>query len=265
MFFLVFRNTISENTYPMVPKSLTPQPRRPLLGRLKATFKLLFMAPPEREKIHSMYNQLRQEYVLDMARHHFHKREDDPAPLYGMELLDIGCGANPINTFMALSGANVTAVDPNAKALEEAQLQAEAYGLNINFINGRVESLLPSGKTYDIILCLDVLEYIENLDRFLWCLRQMLKPNGVLIFSAINKKPKSWFVHIFLSEILLNRISGRGRSYKRFYTPPKLRSLLLTQKLAVTTIQGLVFDEQTSCWYVCHRPDTRFLSTAKPV
>src|SRR5882757_9794395 len=89
--------------------------------------------PRAGEEIYHEYNTLRQNYILEMAAAHFHMRDDDPAPLYGKTLLDVGCGESTIAEFLALSGAEITAIDPNAKVLLHAKKSAESFGAPITF------------------------------------------------------------------------------------------------------------------------------------
>ena len=249
----------------MVHTILKPLPHRTLWQAVRGFCCFWQRTAPSRDDIHRKYNLLRQEYILDTTRNHFHKRADDPAPLYNKKLLDIGCGTSTINTFMALSGADVTAVDPDRRALETAEKYAQNYGIDINFLNGKVESLVQSGEKYDVILCLDVLEYIDKPERFLWSLRQLLKSNGIIIFSAINRTPKAWFVHIFLSYYLLKRTKEDPRRWEFFYRPLKLREMMAGEHLAVKTIQGMIFDIENDEWRLYHEPDTRYLGTATPI
>jgi 2-polyprenyl-6-hydroxyphenyl methylase/3-demethylubiquinone-9 3-methyltransferase len=227
--------------------------------------RLLFSSPPNQAAVNETYTRLRQEYALNALRNHFNKREDDPAPLYNTNLLDVGCGTSPINSFLSLSGANVTAVDPDQQCLERAREQSQKLGTPVEFIHDRVENLVRTNTRYDIILCLDVLEYVENLPRFLWTLGKLLKPEGVLVFSAINRNWKAWVLHIFLSAIIFKRTPLGARRYKRFYQPEHLRTLLAANGFHVVTVQGLIFDEQSERWRLTQKPDTRYLGTAVPL
>jgi 2-polyprenyl-6-hydroxyphenyl methylase/3-demethylubiquinone-9 3-methyltransferase len=227
--------------------------------------RLLFSPPPNRDAVHKTYNHLRQEYTLNALRHHFNKREDDPAPLYNTTLLDIGCGTSPINTFLALSGAGVTAVDQDEACLKLAREQSEKIGAPVTFIHDRVENLIRTNARYDIILCLDLLEYVDNLPRFLWTLGKLLNPGGVLVFSAINRSWKAWVLHIFLSSLVFKRTPWGARRYKRFYRPDHLRDLFAANGFHMATVQGLVFDEASERWRLTQRPDTRYLGTAIPL
>ncbi|MDD9912652.1 MAG: methyltransferase domain-containing protein, partial [Alphaproteobacteria bacterium] len=118
--------------------------------RTRSFIRMLRHGIPQPHTVHQGYNTLRQEYILDATRHHFKKRDDDPAPLFQMNLLDVGCGASPINSFLALSGADVTALDIDEKILKEAQTYADSIGTPIRFIHGKIEELLKEETQYDV-------------------------------------------------------------------------------------------------------------------
>jgi 2-polyprenyl-6-hydroxyphenyl methylase/3-demethylubiquinone-9 3-methyltransferase len=213
-------------------------------------------------RVYRDYNRTRQSYILHATAAHFGKRDDDPAPLYGKTLLDVGCGESTIGEFLALSGADITAVDPNPEVLARARVSAEHYGAPVHFLQSRVEDLINSLPRYDVILALDILEETADAPRLVWTLRQLLKPGGVIIFSAINKKPKSWFIHIFLSQYVYRRVPHGGRRYGRFQTPRQLAAMAGKVGLKLSGVQGLSFTVSEQKWHLTGKPDTRYLATA---
>lgn len=232
--------------------------KSPSLGRLAS----VLYSPPEMARVYRDYNRTRQAYILHACAAHFGRRDDDPAPLYGKTLLDVGCGESTIGEFLALSGADITAVDPNPEVIEKAKISAAQYGAPVHFLQSRVEDMLNSLPRYDVILALDILEEAADPARLVWTLRQMLKPGGLIIFSAINRKPKAWFVHIFLSQYVYRRTPVGSRSYARFQTPKQLEAMAKKTGLKLANVQGLSFVVAEQKWHLTAKPDTRYLATA---
>ena len=228
------------------------------MGRLVS----VLYSPPEMARVYRDYNRTRQSYILHATAGHFGKRDDDPAPLYGKTLLDVGCGESTIGEFLALSGAEITAVDPDAEMLEKAKASAAHYGAPVHFLQSRVEEMLNSLPRYDVILALDILEETADPARLVWTLRQLLKPGGVIIFSAISRRPKAWFLHIFLSQYVYRRVPRGKRRYSRFQTPRQLAALAERAGLRLSGVQGLSFIVGEQKWLLTARPDTRYLATA---
>ncbi|MFZ2619523.1 MAG: hypothetical protein WAX89_01490, partial [Alphaproteobacteria bacterium] len=78
-----------------LPDAHTPQPQARGLKKLWQSLCMAAMAcwmPPAKQLVYARYNKLRQDYLLSTLRHHYHKRPDDPAPLFGLTVLDVGCG-----------------------------------------------------------------------------------------------------------------------------------------------------------------------------
>lgn len=213
-------------------------------------------------EVYQEYNGLRQRYILEAAARHFRKREDDPAPLYGKTLLDVGCGESTISEFLALSGAEITAVDPNPKALARARASAQAFGAPINFVQTRAENLVRGTAKYDVILALDILEDTEDPAKLIWALRQLLAPGGIIIFSTINRTFRAWLIHIFASSIVYRRTRRKLNSFWRFYTPQQLRRVCKSAGLKLSHVQGLRFSLTKMKWKQSSTPRTRYMATA---
>jgi 2-polyprenyl-3-methyl-5-hydroxy-6-metoxy-1,4-benzoquinol methylase len=99
------------------------------IGQISAALR----QPRAREGVYHDYNLLRQRYILERCAKHYKVRDDDPAPLYNKTLLDVGCGESPIGQFLALSGADITAIDRNPEAIAIAEAAAVSFGAPITF------------------------------------------------------------------------------------------------------------------------------------
>lgn len=218
--------------------------------------------PRAMSDVYHDYNALRQKYILDAAARHFKVRDDDPAPLYGKTLLDAGCGASTIAEFLALSGAEITAVDANAAALEKAKESAEAFGAPVTFLHTRVEDLINGAQKFDIILALDLLEDTAEPGKMLWVLRQLLAPGGLIVFGGINRTFKAWFYHIVVSGYLYNRTPPGSRSIFRFHTPVQLAQMCRAAGLRLAHVQGLRLSFSKERWKLSSQPHTRYLAMA---
>lgn len=212
--------------------------------------------------VYQEYNTLRQTYILEALARHFRKREDDPAPLYGKTLLDVGCGESTISEFLALSGADITAVDPNPEAIARARQSAQRFGAPITFLQTRAENLVRSSERYDAILALDVLEDTDEPEKLLWALHQLLAPGGLIIFSNINRTPWAWLLHILVSSFIYRRTARRLKTYWHFYKPQQLRRMCKGAGLHLSHVQGLRFSLTKMKWKNASVPRTRYMATA---
>lgn len=218
--------------------------------------------PPARDEVYGRYNRTRQHYILHVTSRHFGMRDDDPAPLYGKTLLDVGCGTSTIGEFLALSGADITAVDPDCKALDAARASAERYGAPVTFLESRAEDMINGLAKYDVILALDLLEERMEPGKLVWVLKQLLNPGGVIVFSAISRTPKAWLLHKFLSEYVYRRVPRGSRRWGSFFTPAQLGELVARHGLKLDNVQGLTLNIAAGTWDLTPVADTRYLATA---
>ena len=107
--------------------------------------------------------------------------------------LDIGCGAGIFSFYTAGLGIRTTGVDLSEKMLETCAAKKESMKAgNVDFIRAGLpfeDSL--QGRTFDLILCSSVLEYVEDLDAGARSISDHLNKAGCLIVSFPN--PRSLF------------------------------------------------------------------------
>lgn len=219
-------------------------------------------APRERGDIFKEYNGLRQDYILRVVSRHFGAREDDPAPLLGKRLLDAGCGESTVGEFLALSGAEIVAVEANRATLKKAQASAAAFGAPITFVAGKVENLLQGGGKFEVILALDLLEDVEEAGKVLWVLRQLLAADGILVFSCIKRTWRAWVYHVFLSA-LYGRTAWGSRRWRRFKNPDELAQLCAAAGLKLREVRNLRFSLSKQRWKMNdRRRGTRYMAYA---
>lgn len=105
----------------------------------------------------------------------------------GDRVLDLGCGAGPVLTELRRRGVDVTGIDYSEDMLENARrrLRAERLGDGRLFQGDCRDTGLPAGS-FDVIVCLGVIAYMEDYDPVLDEIRRLLKPGGVVLISFRN-------------------------------------------------------------------------------
>ena len=100
--------------------------------------------------------------------------------------LDAGCGTGIFSWELARRGWRVTAIDASPEMIAKAH--AASPNESVEFTLNSLESFSSLPNTFDLILCLSALEYIEDDDVVLDNFSRMLKPGGVLLVSVPNRK-----------------------------------------------------------------------------
>ena len=100
------------------------------------------------------------------------------------DIIEIGCKFGELNRLLSATTMSYQyrAVDIDQKSLEKIP------GYNTNqFICKNVNKGIPfSDETADYIVCLEVMEHLENATFFLEEVKRVLRPNGKLILSVPN-------------------------------------------------------------------------------
>ena len=181
---------------------------------------------------------LRIQYILDQIQNNSVK---------DLEILDLGCGGGLVSESLARLGANVTGIDFVNNNIKVAKEHARFGNLNINYLNLDIENLKIK-KKFDVIIIFEVLEHLNNWETFIYNISQILKKNGILILSTINRNKISNFTAIFLAENILNWIPKGTHSYKKFIKPSEIRTCMDNNRFILQNIRGLIFNPLTISW-----------------
>lgn len=162
--------------------------------------------------------------------------------LSGKRVLDIGCGGGILAEEFAKAGAKVTGIDLSPVAIGAAKRHAAETGLEIDYRVIAVEKLALDAQQFDIIICAEVLEHVDDIDRFLKDALSMLKPGGLLFFGTINKTLKARFLALFMAEDVLGMVPRGTHSYERFIRPSLLKEILEKYGVDMMELKGMSYD-----------------------
>ncbi len=104
----------------------------------------------------------------------------------GARVLDAGCGLGYGAAVLHEAGAeSVVGVDISLAAIE---LAASAVPSDVELRQGDLSALDLPDDTFDLVVCFEVLEHIEDGAAVLDELRRVLRPEGVLVVSSPNRR-----------------------------------------------------------------------------
>lgn len=194
-------------------------------------------------KILHQINKLRLEYINSKIKLYFSE-----LVLKNLNLLDVGCGGGLVSEGLGGMHDNITAIDALAENISQAKSKTQYP--NIEYICGSPELLLSSDYQYDVVLCLEMLEHVDDYAACLGSLSQLTKPGGLLILSTINRNLKARLLAIFAAEYLLNWVPKGTHDYHKFIKPSELVSAGLKADLILSELRGLSFDVNTQLWHL---------------
>jgi 2-polyprenyl-3-methyl-5-hydroxy-6-metoxy-1,4-benzoquinol methylase len=153
--------------------------------------------------------------------------------LAGRLILDLGSGMGGLSTALALAGAGVVPLDFNPQYCQITRLRGRRYGLSFLPVNAAGEALPFPDAHFDVIICMDVLEHVQDPEKLLAEISRCLKPGGLCHLTAINRfafrdphyhvRFVNWLPRIFSDSYL--RLMGRAKDNSRFQDRQTLREM----------------------------------------
>jgi len=198
-------------------------------------------------------NPTRLEYICNQIRKHIGKED-----VSGLKILDIGCGGGIVSVPLARLGAKVTGVDLGAENIAVAKEYAASKKLEIEYINADISTLKTK---YDVVLCLEVVEHVDNLEHFIQDLSKFLKPNGIAILSTINRTIKGFALGIVAAEYILRWVPRGTHSFDKFVKPSELTNLLEAQNINVSDVTGMSYNIFNKKWSLSDDIDVNYFLT----
>lgn len=185
--------------------------------------------------------------------------------LKGKQVLDIGCGGGILSEAMAARGASVTGIDMAEQSLEVARLHLLESGLQIDYQQITAESLAEQKpQQFDIITCLEMLEHVPDPSSIIQSAAKMLKPDGCLVLSTLNRNPKSYLLAIVAAEYVMKMLPKGTHEYDKFLKPSELARAARQSGLEVNDVTGMSYNPLTRQYSLGQDVDVNYLMSCRP-
>ena len=173
-------------------------------------------------------------------------KEQCGGSLEDKRILDVGCGGGILSESLALEGATVVGIDLAEAGLEVAKLHLLESGLDIDYQFISAEELAQSeSESFDVIACLEMLEHVPDPSLIIEACSQLIKPNGKVFFSTINRNPKSYFFAIVGAEYVLNLLPKGTHHYEKFIRPSEIDEWARLYDLSISSMIGMTYNPIT--------------------
>ena len=110
-----------------------------------------------------------------------------------LDIVDVGAGTGGFAVSMASLGHRVTVVDPSPDALAAARWRAAEAGVTLTEVQGEATDLPAlvgepgtGGGGADLVICHNVLEYVDSPSAALAAVGRVLRPGGTVSVLAAN-------------------------------------------------------------------------------
>jgi S-adenosylmethionine-dependent methyltransferase len=169
-----------------------------------------------------------------------------------LRALDLGCGTGAIGVRLAQLGLHVTLVDPSVPMLDLAERAAREAGVSdrIALTHGdasQLATLFPAAS-FDLIICHNVLEFVEDPCAVLRSANRALRGSSAMISILVRNQPGEVLKAAILNGDLaaaqrnLTAEWGDEALYEgrvRLFTADGLHAMLLRSSFEVTAERGV--------------------------
>ena len=185
--------------------------------------------------------------------------------LSGKRVLDVGCGGGILSEAMVKQGATVVGIDAARAPIEVAKLHRLESNLWAEYEISTVEELeATSPEPFDVITCLEMLEHVPNPGSVIRSCKNLLKQDGHLFLSTINRNPKSYIFAIVGAEYFLKMLPKGTHDYEKLITPSELSNFCRSAGLRIQDLTGMTYNPLTQTYGLKEKNlDVNYLAHAR--
>jgi 2-polyprenyl-6-hydroxyphenyl methylase/3-demethylubiquinone-9 3-methyltransferase len=114
--------------------------------------------------------------------------------------LDLGCGGGLLAEEFARLGCQMTGIDPSEGSLATARKHAQRSALEVAYRKGVGEQIPFPYASFDMVICCDVLEHVNDVALVTQEIARVLTPGGIFFYDTINATFWSWLVAIKVAQ-----------------------------------------------------------------
>ncbi|NWI01155.1 COQ3 protein, partial [Tichodroma muraria] len=170
-------------------------------------------------------------------------------PLCGIKILDVGCGGgllsevrNSVLCVFLLKGDNIRTADRH-KSFDPVLAK------RIQYKSSSLEEIVEeSMETFDVIVASEVVEHVADLETFIKCCSQVLKPEGSLFITTINRTQLSYVLGIVVAEKIMGIVPEGTHEWAKFVPPEELERLLESNGFSVKAVNGMLYNPLSGSW-----------------
>lgn len=192
---------------------------------------------------------------------------DQRSPVAQRKVIDVGCGGGILAESLAQRGAIVTGIDMGEAPLNVARLHALEAGVSLSYekITAEEKAQQCAGE-FDIVTCMEMLEHVPDPSSVIQACADLVKPNGDVYFSTINRNLKAYAFAILGAEYLLKLLPKGTHEYSKFIRPSELAHWLREAGLELQNISGMTYNPITKNYKLDpHDVSVNYLIHAKKV
>ena len=185
---------------------------------------------------------------------------DGICPLPGKTVIDVGCGGGILAESMARKGAQVKGIDLAEKSIGVARLHGLESGVTVDYEVIATEAIADREPgQYDLVTCMEMLEHVPDPASVVAACAKLAKPGATLVFSTLNRNPKSFLFAIIGAEYILKMLPKGTHEYAKFIKPSELASYARAAGLELRQLIGMTYNPLTKVYALNRDTDVNYI------
>ncbi|MGA1083028.1 MAG: bifunctional 2-polyprenyl-6-hydroxyphenol methylase/3-demethylubiquinol 3-O-methyltransferase UbiG [Burkholderiaceae bacterium] len=185
---------------------------------------------------------------------------DGIAPVAGKSVVDVGCGGGILAESMARKGATVKGIDLAEKSIGVAKLHGLESGVAVDYEVVATEAIADREPAqYDLVTCMEMLEHVPDPSAVVAACAKLAKPGATLVFSTLNRNPKSFLFAIVGAEYILKLLPKGTHEYAKFIKPSELASYARAAGLELRQLIGMTYNPITKVYALNRDTDVNYI------
>jgi 2-polyprenyl-6-hydroxyphenyl methylase/3-demethylubiquinone-9 3-methyltransferase len=185
---------------------------------------------------------------------------DGICPLPGKTVIDVGCGGGILAESMARKGAQVKGIDLAEKSIGVARLHGLESGVTVDYEVIATETIADrEPQQYDLVTCMEMLEHVPDPGSVVAACAKLAKPGATLVFSTLNRNPKSFLFAIVGAEYILKMLPKGTHEYAKFIKPSELASYARAAGLELRQLIGMTYNPLTKVYALNRDTDVNYI------
>ncbi len=207
-------------------------------------------------------NPIRLQFIRDGFCRHFGRDTSSLRPFENLNILDIGCGGGLLTEPMARLGAAVTGIDAAPEGVSAARAHARRAGLEIDYRAMLPEEMAATGRTFDAVLNMEVVEHVADAEAFFEACGRLVRPGGAMVVATLNRTLKSLAFGKVAAEYILRWVPAGTHDWRQFVKPSELARHLRRAGFEAVDLKGMAYDPANGDWSLGGDVDINYLMFA---